>query len=187
LLHDTLAAARDEVRHAELCFALASAYAGEPLEPADFPVDATLAIDRDLAAIVAETVVEGCIGETLAALQAQAQLDSTSDPAVRAALEATVEDETRHAELAWKVVAWAVREGGARVRSAAQRAFSEFRAPPPPELELEAVNLQHFAEHGRLTSQQARAVALEALQTVVRPCAAGLLEQDVFERIACTA
>ena len=187
LLHETLAAGRDEVRHAELCFALASAYAGEPLEPDDFPVAGQLPIDRELTAIVAETVVEGCIGETLAAVQAQAQLAITTDPAVRAALEATVEDETRHAELAWKVVAWAVRRGGAPVRAVVERAFSEFRAPPAPTLDLGAVNLQHFAEHGRLTPEHARALALEALATVVRPCAAGLLEQDVFARTACTA
>jgi hypothetical protein len=186
LLHDTLAAGRDEVRHAELCFALASAYAGEPLEPDNFPVDATLPIDRALAAIVAETVVEGCIGETLAALQARAQLDVATDPAVRAALEVTVEDETRHAELAWKVVAWAVHEGGPSVRMAAQRAFTEFRAPAPPTLELDDVNSQHFAAHGRLTPERARAVALEALESVVKPCAAGLLEHDVFLQTACT-
>ena len=150
------------------------------------PSTQSFGIDRELSAIVAETVVEGCIGETLAALQAQAQLNVTTNPAVRAALAATVEDETRHAELAWRVVAWAVREGGPSVRAVAERAFSEFRAPPPPELELGAVNLQHFAEHGRLTPKQARAVALEALEMVVRPFTAGLLS-NVFERIACTA
>ena len=126
------------------------------------------------------------IGTQLAALQAQAQLETTTDPAVRAALEATVEDESRHAELAWKVVAWAVRQGGARVRAVAERAFSEFRAPPAPTLDLADVDLRAFAEHGRLTPERARAVALEALETVVRPCAAGLFEQDVFERNACT-
>lgn len=187
LLHETLAAGRDEVRHAELCFALASAYAGEPLEPDAFPVEARLPIDRELVAIVAETVVEGCIGETLAALQAQYQLELTTDSAVRSALEATVEDETRHAELAWKVVAWAIREGGPDVRHAAQRAFSEFRAPPAPALELSDVNLEHFAAHGRLTAEQARAVAFEALETIVRPCAAGLFETDVFDRTPCTS
>ena len=187
LLHETLAAGRDEIRHAELCFALASGYAGEPLEPDLFPIDAQLAIDRDLTAIVIETVVEGCIGETLAALQARAQLDTTTDPAVHAALEATIEDETRHAELAWKVVAWAIRQGGAPVRAAAERTFTEFRAPPAPSIDLADVDLQQFAAHDRLTPQRAREVALEAIANVVRPCAAGLFERDVFERFACSS
>jgi hypothetical protein len=186
LLHETLAAGRDEIRHAELCFALASAYAGEPLEPDRFPIDAQLPVDRTLEAIVAETVVEGCIGETLAALQARAQLDTARDPAVRAALEATVEDETRHAELAWRVVAWAIRAGGSSVRRAAELAFSGFVPPPAPQIPLEGVNLDQFAEHGRLTPDAARAVALEAIFHVVRPVAAGLLEADVFETFACS-
>jgi hypothetical protein len=131
--------------------------------------------------------VEGCIGETLAALQAQAQLDAARDPAVRAALEATVEDETRHAELAWKVVAWAIRAGGASVRRAAERAFSGFVPPPAPPIALDGVSLDEFAAHGRLTPERARAVALEAIERVVRPVAAGLLESDVFERFACSS
>ena len=187
LLRETLAAGRDEIRHAELCFALASGYAGEPLEPDAFPIDDRLVIDRELTAIVIETVVEGCIGETLAALQARAQLDATTDPAVVAALEATVEDETRHAELAWKVVAWAIRQGGAPVRAAAERTFTEFRPPPAPNIDLSDVDLQQFAAHGRLTPERAREVALEAIANVVRPCAAGLFERDVFERVACSS
>jgi len=187
LLRETLAAGRDEIRHAELCFALASGYAGEPLEPDAFPIDAQLAIDTELTAIVLETVVEGCIGETLAALQARAQLDATTDAAVRAALEATVEDETRHAELAWKVVAWAIRQGGAPVRAAAERTFTEFRPPPAPAIDLSGVDLEQFAAHGRLTPERAREVALEAIANVVRPCAAGLFERDVFERVACSS
>jgi hypothetical protein len=180
LLYETLAAGRDEIRHAELCFALASAYAGEPLEADCFPIGNELHIDRSLAEIVTETVVEGCIGETLAAMQAAAQLELASDPAVVAALASTIEDESRHAELAWRVVAWAVRSGGPEVRAAAARAFAGFRPPSPPRIDLEGVSLQSFAAHGRLTPEHARAVALDALDNVVRPCAAALLERHAM-------
>lgn len=180
LLHDTFAAGRDEIRHAELCFALASAYAGEPLEADCFPIGDTLHVDRALPAIVMETVVEGCIGETLAAMQAAAQLELASDPAVVAALEATIEDESRHAELAWRVVAWAIRTGGAEARRAAERAFAGFRPPSPPHIDMDDVCLESFAAHGRLTAEHARAIALEALDQIVRPCAAALLERDIM-------
>jgi hypothetical protein len=184
LLHATMAAGNDEIRHAELCFTLASAYAGELLEPDAFPIGDTLPIQRDLRDIVAETIVEGCIGETLAALQAQAQLAITTDPAVRESLAATVEDETRHAELAWRVVAWALSVGGPEVRRVAERAFAEFEPPKPPVIELEGVDLAAFAAHGRLAPDDARKVALEALVFVVRPCAAALLERDVMPHLA---
>lgn len=184
LLHETLAAGRDEIRHAELCFALASAYAGEPLEADCFPIGDELHIDRSLSEIVTETVVEGCIGETLAAMQAAAQLELTNDPAVVAALASTIEDESRHAELAWRVVAWAVRSGGPEVRAAAARAFAGFRPPSPPSIDLEGVNLESFAAHGRLTPEHARAVALDALDNVVRPCAAALLERHAMSESA---
>jgi hypothetical protein len=184
LLRETLAAGRDEIRHAELCFALASAYAGQPLEADCFPIGDQLHVDRGLPEIVTETVVEGCIGETLAAMQAAAQLERASDPAVVAALVSTIEDETRHAELAWRVVAWAVRSGGPEVRAAAARAFAGFRPPPPPRIDLDEVSLESFAAHGRLTPEHARAVALDALDRVVRPCAAALLERHVMSETA---
>jgi hypothetical protein len=187
LLHETLAAGRDEVRHAELCFALASAYAGHALEADCFPIGDELHVDRSLPEIVTETVVEGCIGETLAALQAAAQLELASDPAVVAALASTIEDESRHAELAWRVVAWAVRSGGPEVRAAAARAFAGFRPPNPPSIDLDGVCLASFAAHGRLTPEHARAVALDALDHVVRPCAAALLERHVMSESAAYA
>jgi hypothetical protein len=187
LLHETLAAGRDEIRHAELCFALASAYAGEPLEADCFPIGDQLHVDRALPDIVMETVIEGCIGETLAAMQAAAQLELATDPAVVAALEATIEDESRHAELAWRVVAWAIRVGGPDVRGAAERAFAGFRPPSPPRIDMDDVSLQSFAAHGRLTPEHARAIALEALDRIVRPCAAALLERHVMPETAAYA
>jgi hypothetical protein len=186
LLRETLAAGRDEIRHAELCFALASAYAGEPLEPDCFPIQSDVRVNTDLVAIVEETIVEGCIGETLAALQAAEQARRATDPAVVASLESTVEDETRHAELAWRVTAWALETGGDRVRRAVERTFADFRPPDAPTIDLEGVSGDDFVAHGRLSPDEARATALEALERVVRPCAAALLGLDVMKRRPAT-
>jgi len=181
LLHETLAAGNDEVRHAELCFGLASVYAGEALGPDDFPIGEDATIATALLDIVEETIVEGCIGETMAAFQAAEQLRRASDPAVIAALTSTIEDETRHAELAWRVVAWALRVGGAPVRRLTERTFAEFRPPEAPVIDLEGVDLGHFEAHGRLLPEDTRSVALDALDRIVRPCAAALLGVDVRE------
>jgi hypothetical protein len=85
-------AALDEVRHARLCLGLAAAYAGEAIVPAPFPFGGRVEVSSDLAEIAARTAREGCIGETLAAVQAAEQLARATDPAVRAALAIIAED-----------------------------------------------------------------------------------------------
>ena len=184
LLRDVHEAAMDEVRHAELCFALASAYAGAPLEPAGFPIAGPIAVERDLAAIAAYSVVEGCIGETLAAVQAEEQRKRAKDPAVVRALEITVADEIRHAELSFRLVAWAIDVGGDNVRDAVCRAVRDFVPPVGRGTPLEGVSLEDFAAHGRLTADEGRAVALGALAEVVQPCVCALLERPARRRSA---
>ncbi len=102
LIEGALAAAEDEVRHTELCFALASAYAGVPLAPVPRPAVEPRAIDW--ATLAVESFVDGCCGEGLAAEAAREEAARTDDPVVRAALAILAEDEARHAELAWRIV-----------------------------------------------------------------------------------
>jgi hypothetical protein len=98
----------DETRHAELCFALASRYAGHGLGPS--PLDVSEALGAiDLLGVVDLVVDEGCIGETTAALEAAWAAQAAADPDVRAVLLGIAEDEARHAELAFAFVAWAAR------------------------------------------------------------------------------
>ncbi|MEQ1507065.1 MAG: hypothetical protein ABMB14_32860, partial [Myxococcota bacterium] len=84
LVARTSEALTDEVRHAEVCFALASAYAGAPVGPAPLPVPTQRRTGLERLAV--ETFREGCVGETLAVAVAAAQLRDATDPAVRAAL-----------------------------------------------------------------------------------------------------
>src|SRR5262249_26143628 len=65
---------------------------------------------RDLAMFVRTLVREGCVGETIAAIEARIEHEDESDPAVRAALATIADDEARHAELAWRTVAWLLAE-----------------------------------------------------------------------------
>jgi hypothetical protein len=175
LVEEAHRAALDEVRHARLCLALASAYAGEPVEPAPFPFEGHVAIDGSLASIAARTLREGCAGETIAAMVAAEQLAGARDPAVQAALSCIVDDESRHAELAFRTVAWALREGGAPVRAAVEGAVAEL-AGQTAELEAEAAPpAAALAAHGRVSPEAQRRVAARALAEVVRPCLLALL------------
>src|SRR5690606_22128321 len=70
LIEATNRALVDETRHAQVCFALAGHYAGRPIGPG--PLDLAGALDGVDAAEILRTVIwEGCVGETLAALEAR--------------------------------------------------------------------------------------------------------------------
>jgi hypothetical protein len=184
LVRDTHAACIDEVRHAELCLALASAYLGRDVEPAGLPFPSAVEVGADLAAVAAEAALEGCVGETVAAVQAYESLLRTTDPAVREVLAATVEDETRHAELAWRFLAWALDTGGPAVRERVIRAFAGFHPAPPTPDDLAGVDLALFEAHGRMAAPEARAIADVALADVVGPCFCALLDRPALGRDA---
>jgi hypothetical protein len=163
-------AALDEGRHARLCFGLASAYAGHAIEPGAFPIAGHVDLSTTLAELAASTVREACAGETISASVAAEQLARATDPAVREALAVLVQDEARHAELAWRTVAWAVATGGVEVRRAVEHAFLKvLRADP------ELGEGLAFEAHGRLDRATLVAVARAALAEVVLPGAVALL------------
>ncbi|MEO6573703.1 MAG: hypothetical protein ABIP89_07690 [Polyangiaceae bacterium] len=100
-----LAAARDESKHARMCYGLASAYGARRCGPR--PLDLRdLDLDQTLAELVFETVIDGCLGEAIAAAEARARLATERDPVVQRILRAIVRDEAAHARLAWRVAEW---------------------------------------------------------------------------------
>jgi hypothetical protein len=171
-------AALDEIRHARLCFALAGAYAGAPIAPSAFPFGGAIEVSSDLAVVAANTAREGCIGETLAAVQAAEQLGQATDPAVRAALAIIAADEARHAELAWRAVAWAVATGGAPVRDAVAQVFASAEGVLAVFTVAAPVGSEALTAHGRLGGVELTAALRRALDEVVRPAAAALLATE---------
>jgi len=107
LVTATIAAMDDERRHAEICFALASEYSGTLVGPGRLDVEGALEA-KTLARSVATAVREGCLGETVAALEAAELAAHVLDPVLRDVLEGIAADERRHSELAWSFVQWAL-------------------------------------------------------------------------------
>lgn len=171
------AAAREEVHHARLCFALASAYEESTIAPGPLPLGDAIPLEGDLASIARATMRDGCVNETLAALVGAARLSRAEEPAVREVLAVIVEDEARHAELAWKTVRWAINTGGAPVRDAVQKALAEALRNAEEVLlaEAEAMTDGSLASHGLLTEDEVRKVVVEGLSKVVLPCAKAML------------
>ena len=160
----------EEVRHARLCFALASAYAGEALGPGPLLAPAAPP-SADLAELAAATVLEGCINETCAALEALTARDLCEEPVVREVLAEIAADEARHAALAWRTVAWALRVGGEPVRDAVRAAFRRGLAADEGPTETDGCP----PGQGRLSASQRADVRRAALRSVIRPQAASLL------------
>lgn len=166
-------AAQDEVRHARDAFALASAYAGEPLGPGPLDVPPSALTPRSLAELAAESVRDGCVNETLASVLAATQRAHATDPAVQAVLDDVVRDEARHASLAWRIVRWAIGQGGDEVRRAVSDAFDTAEAQWADDGAVEG--LDATAAHGGLPAGLLRSAAAGAFARVVRPAADGLL------------
>jgi hypothetical protein len=133
-----------------------------------------------LADIAARAVVEGCVGETVAAIVAAEQLATATDESVRAVLRAVADEEAQHAELAWSAVGWAIAEGGDEVRVAVGRAFEaaakQLLSEPPNVASTDSAVAAELEAHGRLTAARIMAVRRSAIADVIRPCAARLLQ-----------
>ena len=172
LIRDAQAAMADETEHVRMCFSLASAHAGRPIGPG--PLALAGAFDGGSAReILVTAILEGCVGETVAALEAHELSERASDPAVRQALTTIAADEARHAELAWRFVRSAIEQDPvlaavaastfARAESAsARRAVAESSGPD-------------LSAHGIASPALRREIERHALAQVVRPCAAALL------------
>lgn len=168
-------AALDEVKHAKLCFALASAYTGEMVEPGHFPMGGAMNLASDLADMARSTFLEGCVGETISACIAAEQLAQADDSAVRAVLSAVVEEEARHAELAFRTVAWAIRVGGDRVRAAISEAMTGLEIESDEH--AQAIENPRLSRHGKLGGAYLRAARTQAFREVVGPAALMLVRQ----------
>ncbi len=119
-------AAADEVRHAQLAFAVASGLGGgdaASVGPGPMRLD-DVPLHTDLEAFAIALVREGCVGETCGAAEAAEGARGVTDPALRSAMETIAADEQRHAVLAWKTLQWVwpklSSEARARVMDAAR-------------------------------------------------------------------
>ncbi|XXY45198.1 ferritin-like domain-containing protein [Sorangium sp. So ce269] len=169
----------DELQHARDCFTLASRYAGRSLGAGALATGGALDAPT-LASAAASAVREGCVGETLAAVQAGEQRSRARDPEVRRALDRIAADEAAHAELAWAFVRWAVARGGEPVRAAVARAFDEALAEVRVGCGVHVakragVDAAAWRDHGRLTEAERARCHLDAVREVIAPCAQALL------------
>jgi hypothetical protein len=184
LLVATHAAMADETVHARDAFALASAYAGKPLGPGNLDIGAALGARTPLD-IVRTAILEGCIGETVAAVEAAEALAHATDPAVREALARVTVDETRHAELAWRFVQWVLEHGDPALRTETATVLvgivgSEAAACPAITEERALPSTATLRAHGFVSEATRNDIRRRVLGEVVLPCARALVSASYF-------
>lgn len=174
LVADATRAMADELRHARQCFGVVAALGGEAAGPGALPVAGALDEEPVLARVLAATIREGCVNETLAAAEARAAAARCADPAIREVLEGIARDEEAHAALAWRAVRWMLRQDPGLVERvhaviAEERPRGRLPESGPHDAELAAL--------GRLGARERAALGQLAFARVVVPCAEALLAE----------
>ncbi|WP_224372743.1 ferritin-like domain-containing protein [Hyalangium versicolor] len=136
--------ALDEIRHARLCYGLATAMDGQAQGPAPFPA-AVLTRDRrlDVASLAAECMVESCLLEAASARVAGVLSSRSEGPAeIRAVLDIIAVDEARHAAHGWEIISWCREVAGTAIDAELRRALSR----------VDVASAQAAVEHDELAA-----------------------------------
>ncbi len=176
LIADAQRDALDEIRHAELCFALARSFDGLEQSPGAFPAAAkarTLSTNRTLALsqLAVDSLIDGALHEGVSARIVARLRKRAVSPAIRSVLDEIARDEGRHARHGWDVLRWCVEEGGDAVLSALEGALRglprEMISPMPAAAEDGA--WERFGLMGRAIEHEEHALALADLERRLRP------------------
>lgn len=176
LLDGAQHAIHEEYEHARTALGFVAAYGGTPMRPGALPIHDALESATDPVAIAVSAAKEGCIAETVAAMQVAMAAECATDPAVKRALTRIAREEMEHAELAWTFLRWAVLALGPEVRSAVEQVFAEASR----HVSLGAItdlpgDPTAMLAHGYLRLEDRKSVAVSVLSNVVAPAARALL------------
>jgi hypothetical protein len=174
LVERATTAMADETRHAKTCFALASAYAGHAIGPAALAVDQSLD-ENSLEEVVVTTILEGCIGETLAAVAAREACEHVEDPSVRAVLETISAEESQHAELAWSFVRWALERADVPLLERVQRVFKAELGHVEANYTALTEGDRRLLRYGIVPDTMLPSIRAQVMEQIVRPCYEALL------------
>jgi len=128
----------------------------------------------DLGRIAVTTFLEGCIGETVAAVEARELAASACDAGIAETLRIIADDEARHSALAWRFLRWALSRGGPRLARQLDAALTR-------ELEAAAASCtgthttdDSASSHGMLSAPARLALRSDVLREIVAPCLGAL-------------
>ena len=176
LIADAQRALGEEVGHARAFFGLASVYGGRSVGPSQLDVSNAIDGSADALVVAKRLASEGCIAESISALQLAVAASRAEDPGLRERLLAIAEQELRHAELAWRALAWMLRRGDDRMRQSIATVFANATDfVPKATSAADALPAQVLHRAGRLTFDERYMLAERALQSIIAPAVDRLL------------
>lgn len=177
LVRDSQLAALDEIEHARIAFSIAQQLSGVKLGPDRLPMGDLSA--HSLREAIAAAIVEGCIGETLAAGVLAEQASRCLDQRIAKHLRQISEDELRHSELAWRFVAWSIERFGHSARVVAEETFVAALSQTPQAPDSICLTSEQLHAAGRLSTDEWHRTVHTLMTTVLQPAAATLLRGAV--------
>jgi hypothetical protein len=159
-------AALDEVHHAAACFKIAQELDGEEIVVGAFPFTGPIDPHVNLAELAYAAVREGCLAETLGAAVLASATEHVVDENIKSVLAKLCCEESEHAVLSFRIVAWALQTGGQPVRDAVVRALNE----PWPRLDVSELALRTGVERSVIEH-----ATQNAYRRVLQPAASALL------------
>lgn len=172
LVEKTTTAMQDETRHARVAFALASTYAGEAIGPGPLAIDGALRGGADPVDVLRTLFREGCIGETVAAVEAKEGALAATDPVLGSVLARIGEDETSHAALAWAAVRFLAQSMGDAARRVLIEELARAEAERAP---LDQAEPEPLADHGLFGEARRAGIRRVIVSRVVAPATRALL------------
>ena len=127
--------------------------------------------------LAVHTFEEACIDETIATLCASRQASQCIYEDIRETLEMIVEDEAKHAALAWRTVRWAMAQGGEPVRVALLESAAKLRDKYVGSILAQdgCPDTPTLRRHGRISRADESRAAQEGWKRVVEPMLAEIL------------
>ena len=166
----------DEVRHALACSSVASSFAGSDLSPGALNIEGAMKGGVTPEDVMVQTILEGCINETLAAAEAAWLSEQCEIAPIQKILRQIAKDETRHATLGWKTIRWILKEHP-KLTGLASYTFESAR----PYLSKEVTNKgddQWMAAFGCVPSKKREEIIADVWRRVIDPCAKAMTDSS---------
>lgn len=161
-------AALDEVRHAQQAFSISNTLLSKEFQPSAMSIDVQLA--KNHLALAKAVLEEAAIQETIAVLLAVEQLRVVQSPVIKAYLQEVVEDESRHAELAFDTLRWCLEMGGEEVRTLIHDRIQEsihFSTKMYPKEAIIALGIPSQDTLKRMVQRGIREVIIPSLRSLI--------------------
>jgi len=177
LIREIQLAAADEVKHAQRAAEILSALSGEPISPGAFSLE-NLTLTTSRAHLVEMLIREACVGETLGVAEITAALKVCTQEEVRVHLAEVLQDETRHAGLAWRSLRWLLESAPRHEQGPLLRLIKKTFRQCSVDMGLTGHQTSHLQvtsepalnRWGVLSSSQTHLARLTAYQHVLLPC-----------------